>query len=197
MSCLEEKLNLAPGIISDNYDLGHLIQLVMSDTLEKSSSDFFDFYQRIKKSVFDPQEEFRHHKNLLFFEETANELKDTTVKNRIYQLTRWVRADLEGFLAFLRNGGTFYHIYETRLHQAKLDKNREIEEETSEKLSILTDAEYIIATVGLWQILGLVSHLSIKVQSSSLFPTSALAAAKSIVDEIGRLGKYISCKIIE
>ena len=190
---LEEDLNLAPGVITDNYDLGHLVQLSLSDCFQDDESDSYDFFQELNNGIFSIMESFKNHKAMLEFEEMSNKLRDTTVCNKSYQATRWARNFLEGILAFLRNAGTFHQIYKEKLREAKLVKkgdeafNEKIQNILS-TIDQLEDAEFWMGIIGLWQIMTLVSKLSIGVQGSKTFPTTALNHSYSVLEEIDKLG---------
>ena len=119
-SYLEDLLDLAPDVISDQYDGGHVIQLALSDTLKGKTNDevegpvptqVSEFFESVNEIVFRTMGEFKEHKNLLIFEKVSREIKDTVLRNKGNQDTRWARAFLEGLHSFVRNVATFHEIY--------------------------------------------------------------------------------------
>ena len=183
---LEEQLQLAPGVISDNYDLGHLVQLSIGDVFKEEN--LRDMFEEISDRVYGMMAEFKDHKSLLVFEEVARDLKETVIMNRGRQDTRWVRAMLSALNAFFRNATTIHSIYTQRLAEAVVLEDEEARDALTEKISVCENPEFWIALIGLTQILCIICDLSLKVQKKDKFPVSALQDVEKTLQELTDLG---------
>ena len=96
---LEEQLELAPGLISDLYDMGHSDQLTLADILIKNTENN-QLYKEITEPVFNMMAEFKNHKSQLLFEEVAAQCRAPVIANCGRQDTRWVRALIKALEAF-------------------------------------------------------------------------------------------------
>ena len=184
---LEDQLNLAPGTIGCNYDMGHSDQLALGDVLIKDK-EYSEVYRSITDPVFQFMGEFKNHKSKLIFDEVAAELKAPTINNMGRQETRWVRATIKAIDAFFRNSSVFHHIYMRDLAEAIRREDEEKEEEIKSKKDILQDPQFWAQLVALSQFLGIVASHSLKVQTKTKFPISALHDTDEMIAELESLG---------
>ena len=83
------------------------------------------------------------------FRELADELGHAIVLNKNPQMTRWARAMLEGFQAFLRNAGTIYNWLGLKEQEFPQQGNITKQTEIRKKSEKLKDQKFWFKCIGL------------------------------------------------
>ena len=189
---VQDYLGFGPGageIISNNWDLGHRIQLTMGDFFVRSDSDHSKDYKKVTSTMFSLMKSWKGDKDGMIFEETSHSLKHPTLKQRASQETRWARADLQAKRNFFRNAPTIYICLGQRMEKFRddeLTKEKEIEAE----MKPLRKYEFWVLLLGYTQFQNILVEASLEAQHSSYFASSSIFLVWQAVQKIRNLGLY-------
>ena len=110
------------------------------------------------------------------------------MKNRLICRTRFARDHLEFLKAAVRNAAVFLDILREKLDQTNPRDTRE-KDKIKKEIRKLTDSKLWIRVVGYIQIFSVISEFSIFVQSSKIFPTTALLKLDEFLERLEALGE--------
>ena len=180
-------LGVGPGIITGNWDLGHKIQLVLSDVFKKGDSS--QIYSKYIDIMYELMKMYRDNKQGLIFTEVAEEMRHTTVKLRGRQETRWAKVDLVNMVGFCRDAATIYVCLGRDIEKARMENDMTTMKNLLKKREILRDPMFWLHLLAFIQIFNIIVEASLESQHESYFSTSALYLVSKAMDKIQTLGE--------
>lgn len=160
------------------------MEIVWAETLKKNDwvLDIFDIY-------FSTMKNQNIGKASTNFFETAAELKNIVLANKIYQSTRFVRSLLRGLQAALRNLPTLFNVLAKEFNEAALDTDNTTGKILLKIMDKLQNVNNLLFLIGFVQILEIFTEVSIEVQYSNHFPTQAWSSIDAAKDKLANLGE--------
>ena len=145
-----EYLGFCSGLqmITNCWDIGHLIQLSLADVLLHRDSLHAPKYQEIMGHMYRMMTAFKDNKDGMSFDETSHELRHPTLIRRSEQKTRWARADLGVKKNFFRNAPTIYICLGKKMEEFRVARNNTGQKEILVKLKQLTDPDFWLYQIG-------------------------------------------------
>ena len=179
---LADKLGIKRDCIKSHWDLAHQLELSVKDSIKKNKK-----FEETNQFLADYMKKYRNDKKALIFGEEADRNFIPDVKCKMPCPTRFARDHLEFLKSCVRNASVLYSLLTEELLKISPRNNRERDRVKAE-LRKLTKGKLWIRMIGYLQIFSLISKCSIFVQSSQIFPTSAVKKVKEIMTEIKALG---------
>ena len=180
---LSTVLHLSHGVISSHWDMAHLNELAVKTAIRDDQT-----FDKTCEYIGDKMKEHRSDKKGLFFSEAADKIKVPELKNRLICRTRFGRDHLEFLKVAVRNAAVFYEMLKEKLDKTDPRDNR-AKDSLKTELKKFTDAKMWIRIIGYIQIFSLISEFSILVQSSAIFPTTALRKLDEFLKRLAALGE--------
>ena len=165
--------------ISGNWDFAHKLQLVFHDVFKQRS-----WIMEKLKPYFAIMKSMNNGKASTLFQEVAEDLEYIVLTNKTLQTTRFVRAFQRAITSALRNLPTLNCIIGKEYTTAGLNNNNARALELKTVLDNLMNAETLIYSIGLSQILELISEASLESQYSSHFPIQVKAFYSNYLPEL-------------
>ena len=165
--------------ISGNWDFAHKLQLVFHDVFKQRS-----WIMEKLKPYFAIMKSMNNGKASTLFQEVAEDLEYIVLTNKTLQTTRFVRAFQRAITSALRNLPTLNCIIGEQYTTAGLNNNNARALELKTVLDNLMNAETLIYSIGLSQILELISEASLESQYSSHFPIQVKAFYSNYLPEL-------------
>ena len=129
-----------------NWDLGHKMQLVLSDVF--INGDSAGVYSKHVGNLFSLMADWKNDENGMKFREIADELLHPTLQQRGKQETRWARADLAAKEAFFRNSPTIYNCLGREANKFRMQLNTTGQKIIEKKMEGMSDAEMWMCLLG-------------------------------------------------
>ena len=131
------------------------MEIVWAETLKKNDwvLDIFDIY-------FSTMKNQNIGKASTNFFETAAELKNIVLANKIYQSTRFVRSLLRGLQAALRNLPTLFNVLAKEFNEAALDTDNTTGKILLKIMDKLQNVNNLLFLIGFVQILEIFTGLN-------------------------------------
>ena len=152
--------------ISSSWDLGHIMQLIYSDTLKKNTD-----IKKFTEDIFRLMGKHKKYQAGLVFNEKAYELEHPTLTNKASQETRWVRSLLRAIETYLRNLPTYVAINSSEMVMCCRQKDVTGQKEVLKVIDELTNPSTISLAIGLCQILEEYSRVSLDGQNLQTSPS--------------------------
>ena len=175
-------------IVTNNWDLGHRMQLSIGDCLVRAESDHSREYQKKTGDMFSLMKAWKDDKDGLVFKEISEELRHSTLKQRGSQDTRWVNADLLGKKNFLRNAPTILICLGRKLEEYRVARNLTKQKEIENQMKSLLDFEFWVMILGYMQFQNILTEASLEAQHSSYFSSSSIYLVMQAVKKVKELG---------
>ena len=180
-------LDFGLGIITGAWDLGHKIQLVLSDVCLKGDSE--KIYSKHMDEMYSLMKEYKGDKKGLIFLEVSEELLNPTLKQRSRQETRWAKVDLSAMHAFFRNSPTIYTILGRDAEASRLKNNVTAQKQLLKKRENLRNPMFWLHMVAFAQIFNIIVEASLEAQHETYLSTSALHMVTKAMEKIKALGE--------
>ena len=133
--------------------------------------------------------ENRNDKKGLLFSKAANKFEVPDLKNQLMCRTRFARNHLQFLFVAVRNSFVFLEMQREKLSKVNPRDNRE-KDAIKGEIKNLTKAKTWIRIIGYVQIFSLISEFSVFVQSSQIYPTTALRKLDEFLERLATLGKF-------
>ena len=180
----------AGNIVSNNWDLGHRLQLTLGDILVRRESEHSRAYQKTTGEMFTLMKMWKDDKDGMIFQETSQTLRHPTLKQRASQETRWAQADLGAKKNFFRNSPTIYNCLGQKMQDYMIEGNVMKHKEVENLMKPLLTFDFWIMMIGYTQFQNIVVEASLESQHSSYFASSCLHLVLKAVEKLKELGMY-------
>ena len=178
-------LEISPDNITGQHDLGHNIQLIFGDGIEKDKK-----VNQMLDHVYNFMEKHQYGKARSLFDEFCEENDFPALTNKGgRQKTRWVRADERNMYIFARNVPVFYYINGKLFAEANTRCANDDAKIYKENLDTLSDGKTLAYIIGYLQILQRFSETSVYGQSSRKFATTIFEGILELDEDVQNLAE--------